>query len=112
MHPVLNRMPHSAPGVAAVLARYGGAAHALVQVLRELQAQFGWLPRETLGQVGDAMGLTLAHVEGVAAVSLMAHKVLLWQVRGGSDQRSRDYPQPAGLMFIIQPMPNLSRSSP
>ncbi|HAZ61277.1 MAG TPA: NADH-quinone oxidoreductase subunit E, partial [Gammaproteobacteria bacterium] len=50
----------------AVLVRHGGDPHALVQILRELQAEFGWLPREALARVAAALGLTLAEVEGVA----------------------------------------------
>ena len=57
----------------AVLARHAGDPHALVQVLRELQALIGWLPRSTLGQVGAALGLTLAQVEGVAGFYRFFH---------------------------------------
>ena len=50
----------------AVLNRHDASPHALVQILRELQALHGWLPRDVLGQIGAKLGLTLAHVEGVA----------------------------------------------
>jgi [NiFe] hydrogenase diaphorase moiety large subunit len=57
----------------ALLARHGNSPHALVQILRELQALLGWLPREALGQLGAALGLTLAHVEGVASFYRFFH---------------------------------------
>ncbi len=57
-----------------VLQRHGGSPHALVQILRELQAQIGWLPRENLRQVADALGLTLAHVQGVAGFYRFFHQ--------------------------------------
>jgi [NiFe] hydrogenase diaphorase moiety large subunit len=60
--------------VSALLARHGHAAHALVQILRELQAQQGWLPRDGLQQVADALGLSLAHVQGVAGFYRFLHQ--------------------------------------
>jgi [NiFe] hydrogenase diaphorase moiety large subunit len=45
----------------------------LVQILRELQALQGWLPREALSQIGASLGLTLAHVEGVAGFYRFFH---------------------------------------
>jgi len=57
----------------AVLVRHGGDPHALVQILRELQAEFGWLPREALARVAAALGLTLAEVEGVAGFYRFLH---------------------------------------
>ena len=50
----------------ALLARHGAQPQALVQVLREVQAQRGWLSSDTLGQIAGALGLTLAQVQGVA----------------------------------------------
>jgi [NiFe] hydrogenase diaphorase moiety large subunit len=55
------------PAVEAVLARYGYGAHALVQVLREFQGAYGWLPRDALTLIAKALGLTLAQVQGVAS---------------------------------------------
>jgi NADH:ubiquinone oxidoreductase subunit E len=43
-----------------VIAAHGHDPHALVQILRELQALQGWLPRATLWQAAQALGLTLA----------------------------------------------------
>jgi len=57
----------------AVLARHGASPHALVQILRELQALHGWLPLQTMSQVGDALGLTLAQVQGVAGFYRFFH---------------------------------------
>ena len=61
------------PDLQPVLARYGNDPHALVQILRELQAQHGWLPRESLGQLALALGLTPAHVEGVVGFYRFFH---------------------------------------
>jgi [NiFe] hydrogenase diaphorase moiety large subunit len=49
-----------------VLSRYGSDPHALVQILRELQAMNGYLSHTSLQQVAKALNLTLAHVQGVA----------------------------------------------
>jgi [NiFe] hydrogenase diaphorase moiety large subunit len=57
----------------ALLARHGNSPHALVQILRELQALQGWLPREALSQIGASLGVTLAHVEGVAGFYRFFH---------------------------------------
>ena len=67
--------PHpSAEACAAeVLARHGQDPHALVQMLRELQAEQGWLPRDALGQLAAGLGLTLAQVEGVASFYRFLH---------------------------------------
>ena len=65
----------------AVLARWGHDPHALVQVLRETQAQTHWLPRELLGHIAHALGLTLAHVEGVASFYRFFHLRPVGRVR-------------------------------
>ena len=59
--------------VDAILGRYGRDPHALVQVLREAQAPQGWLPRELLAHLAAQLGLTLAHVEGVATFYRFFH---------------------------------------
>jgi [NiFe] hydrogenase diaphorase moiety large subunit len=56
-----------------VLERHGRATHQLVQILRELQAQLGWLSRDTLGTVASGLKLSLAHVEGVAGFYRFFH---------------------------------------
>lgn len=73
-----NTPPHSAPrapppDLQPILARHGANAHALVQILREVQAEVGWLPREVLERVARALGLTLAQVEGVAGFYRFFH---------------------------------------
>jgi len=71
------RGPHhssaTAADLSALLGRHGLDPHALVQILRDLQALHGWLPRDSLSQVAAALGLTLAHVEGVAGFYRFFH---------------------------------------
>jgi [NiFe] hydrogenase diaphorase moiety large subunit len=57
----------------AVLGMHGADPHALVQILRELQALWGWLPRDALSRLAPAIGLTLGHVEGVAGFYRFFH---------------------------------------
>jgi [NiFe] hydrogenase diaphorase moiety large subunit len=47
--------------------------HALVQILRAAQARHTWLSRDLLGYIAGALGLTLAHVEGVATFYRFLH---------------------------------------
>ncbi len=56
-----------------VLSRHGRDPHALVQILREMQEQMGWLSRDLLGVVARELKLTLAHVEGVASFYRFLH---------------------------------------
>ena len=57
----------------AALARWRHDPHALVQVLRETQARTHWLPRPLLAHIAQALGLTLAQVEGVASFYRFFH---------------------------------------
>jgi [NiFe] hydrogenase diaphorase moiety large subunit len=57
----------------ALLARHQFAPHRLVQILREIQMHRHWLPREDLMRVSQALGLSLAHVEGVASFYHFLH---------------------------------------
>ncbi|UJW80571.1 NAD(P)H-dependent oxidoreductase subunit E [Hydrogenophaga sp. SL48] len=57
----------------AALARWGHDPHALVQVLRETQAQTHWLPRALLTHIAQALHLPLAQVEGVATFYRFFH---------------------------------------
>lgn len=59
--------------IEALLRRHQSDPHALVQMLRELQAMQGWLPRPALSQMAASLGLTLAHVEGVAGFYRFFH---------------------------------------
>ncbi|TNF57934.1 MAG: NADP oxidoreductase, partial [Burkholderiales bacterium] len=65
----------------AALARWGHDPHALVQVLRETQAQTQFLPRELLAHIARALGLTTAHVEGVASFYRFFHLRPVGRVR-------------------------------
>lgn len=65
--------PAACPDALAALARHRQDPLALVQVLRELQAHKGWLPRESLATVAAGLGLTVAHVEGVASFYRFLH---------------------------------------
>jgi [NiFe] hydrogenase diaphorase moiety large subunit len=56
-----------AGAVGSPLARYGGNPHALVQVLREAQAQHGWLPRAMLAELAERLGLI--RVQGARGLS-------------------------------------------
>ncbi len=71
----LNCQPpeYSASELQTLLTRYHSKPHALVQILRELQAVHGWLPRPALSQIAQSLGLTLAHVEGVASFYRFFH---------------------------------------
>ncbi|WP_372525375.1 NAD(P)H-dependent oxidoreductase subunit E [Piscinibacter sp.] len=71
--PSLPTPAASTADLQSVLDRHGADPHALVQILRELQALQGWLPRDSLGQVAAALGLTLAQVEGVAGFYRFFH---------------------------------------
>jgi len=53
--------------VESVIRRYGNQRHALVQILREVQEHTHWLYPDVLRQIADAVGLTLAIVNGVAS---------------------------------------------
>lgn len=64
---------HSVSELQCLLTRHRGDPHALVQILRELQASNGWLPRPALSQIANALGLPLAHVEGVAGFYRFFH---------------------------------------
>ena len=66
---------HTAAAEAAdgVMARWHHAPHALVQILRETQARTHWLPRSLLAHLARRLGLTLAHVEGVASFYRFFH---------------------------------------
>jgi [NiFe] hydrogenase diaphorase moiety large subunit len=62
-----------AAAVDAVLAGRGARREQLVQILREVQAALGWLPRAALARIAAATGLTPAIVEGVAGFYRFFH---------------------------------------
>ncbi len=57
----------------AALAQWGHDPHALVQILRQTQERSHWLPRALLEHLAQALGLTLAQVEGVAGFYRFFH---------------------------------------
>jgi [NiFe] hydrogenase diaphorase moiety large subunit len=65
----------------ATLLRYGGDPRALVQILRELQELWGWLPRNRLDRLARELGTSLAHVEGVAGFYRFLHLEPVGQYR-------------------------------
>ena len=74
MHPETSRRGTPGPSLQQVLDRHHADPHALVQMLREVQVlQGGHLARDTLIGLADALGLSLAHVEGVAGFYRFFH---------------------------------------
>jgi [NiFe] hydrogenase diaphorase moiety large subunit len=57
-----------------LLDRHGREPHALLQILRDLQVGLGWLPPATLAAVAQALGVTLAQVQGVAGFYRFLHQ--------------------------------------
>jgi NADH-quinone oxidoreductase subunit E len=56
-----------------VAAGYPDKPSAIMPALRLAQEEYGWLPPEALREVGDALGLTPAHCQGVASFYDMFH---------------------------------------
>ncbi len=56
-----------------VLARHHRDPLALLQILREVQAVHGWLPRGHLAKIAQALKLPLARIEGVASFYRFLH---------------------------------------
>jgi len=74
VHPETSRRGTPGPSLQQVLDRHHADPHALVQMLREVQVlQGGHLARDTLIGLADALGLSLAHVEGVAGFYRFFH---------------------------------------
>ena len=63
----------SSESLQSLIARHQASPHALVQILREAQTLQGWLPREYLVEIAGALGLALAHVQGVAGFYRFLH---------------------------------------
>jgi [NiFe] hydrogenase diaphorase moiety large subunit len=63
----------SSESLQRLIARYHASPHALVQILREVQTLQGWLPRDMLDEIAGALGLTLAHVQGVSGFYRFLH---------------------------------------
>ena len=62
-----------AVAVDAALRRHGARRDALVQILREVQAETRWLPHEVIARIAAGVGLTSAIVEGVASFYRFFH---------------------------------------
>ncbi len=72
--PTTSLPPEPGPAaVEAALRRHGERREALVQILREVQAETGWLSREIVARIADGVGLTPAIVEGVASFYRFFH---------------------------------------
>ena len=65
----------------AALARWGHRPDALLQVLRETQAETHWLSAPLRAHIAQALGLTPAHVEGVASFYRFLHTRPVGRVR-------------------------------
>jgi len=74
-------LTYSSTDLQYVLTRRQHDPHALVQILREFQALQGWLPRPALADIATALGLTLAHVQGVAGFYRFLHTQPVGQYR-------------------------------
>jgi [NiFe] hydrogenase diaphorase moiety large subunit len=61
------------PAVDAALRRHGARRDALVQILREVQSETRWLPRDVIARVATGVGLTPGIVEGVASFYRFFH---------------------------------------
>ena len=59
--------------VETLIDKHGRDPHRLVQLLRDVQAIEGWLPREALASIAAALSLSLADVEGVAGFYRFLH---------------------------------------
>ncbi len=59
--------------LASVLARYRRDSGALLQILREVQEEAGYLPAAVLTRIAEALGVPRARVEGVASFYAFLH---------------------------------------
>ncbi|MBN8489055.1 MAG: NAD(P)H-dependent oxidoreductase subunit E, partial [Burkholderiales bacterium] len=59
--------------IAQLLSRHGHRRDRLVQLLHEVQALQGWLPRPALAELASGVGLSTAVVEGVASFYRFFH---------------------------------------
>jgi [NiFe] hydrogenase diaphorase moiety large subunit len=66
-------IPNVARSIRAPMTLFPRHPNSLVQLLREAQAEHGWLPRPLLSSLAGELGLTLAHVEGVASFYRFLH---------------------------------------
>ncbi len=48
-----------------IVSQYKGQDDALISVLQEVQAEFGWIPRDAIGRIADALEVSVGEVFGV-----------------------------------------------
>ena len=48
-----------------IVSKYKGQEGVLISVLQEVQAEFGWVPREAIKRIADALTVSLGQVYGV-----------------------------------------------
>ena len=48
-----------------IVSKYKGQEGILISVLQEVQAEFGWVPREAIRRIADALEVSLGQVYGV-----------------------------------------------
>jgi NADH-quinone oxidoreductase subunit E len=53
--------------IKSILARYDSDPGMLVPILQDVQAEYNYLPKEALGQVGDGLAVPLSQVYSVAS---------------------------------------------
>jgi [NiFe] hydrogenase diaphorase moiety large subunit len=73
--------PVARDAVDRALRRFGADRTALLQILRAVQADTGWLPRGVLARIAAGVGLTPAIVEGVASFYRFLHLQPVGRVR-------------------------------
>jgi [NiFe] hydrogenase diaphorase moiety large subunit len=56
-----------------ILQRYRSDPTCLLQMLREVQEAFNWIPPRAIRNLADALGLSYAHIEGVAGFYSFLH---------------------------------------
>lgn len=70
-------MEQSSPKIEQLVQRHGASREALVEILRDLSQEAGYLDRETMAAVAKRLGLPLSKVYGVASFySLISVKPL------------------------------------
>ena len=48
-----------------ILSKYKGQEGVLISVLQEVQAEFGWIPREAIERIADALKVSVGQVYGI-----------------------------------------------
>lgn len=61
--------------VDAILARFQGVKGALIPVLQEAQAAYGYLPKDVIGRIGEGLKMPVSQVYGVVTFYSQFHLV-------------------------------------